>query len=214
MRKRYHGGWGVALGLWFLPWIVGTDVPDVAFEVAAAEGAAAVVHVADVEEHGGSGGFGGGVGGVGVLDDDVRALGLAEVDLVGLGREFGGGCAVVDGAEHDHAVAEGELGVHDGVAWTHVDGLLLEAEGAGEPVDGGEGVAVAEPRDDGGGAGFGLVAHGVKDAPFGVRWSWRKRKFVVGFRDMPTPSPPGGYPLGKILRFSDIRFFVFVKSSI
>src|SRR6266851_5535355 len=165
MRKRYHGEWGVALGLWFLPRIVGTDVPDVAFEVAAGEGAAAVVHVADVEEHGGSGGFGGGVGGVGVVDDEVRALGLAEVDLVGLGREFGGGCAVVDGAEHDHAVAEGELGVHDGVACTHIDGLL---------------------------------AHGVKDAPFGVRWSWRKRKFVVGFRDLPTPSPRG-YPMGKIL---------------
>jgi hypothetical protein len=22
-----------------------------------------------------------------------------------------------------------------------------------------------------------LVAHGVKDAPFGARWSWKKRKF-------------------------------------
>ena len=78
------------------------------------------------------------------------------VDLVGLDHEFAGGGAVVDGTEHNHAVAEGELGVGDGIVWAHVDGLLLEAEGAGEPVDGGEGVAVTEGRND----GFGLVFHG------------------------------------------------------
>jgi hypothetical protein len=158
MEERYHVE--RALRVLLLPWIVGADVPDVAFEVAAGEGAAAVVHVLDVEEHGGSGGLCGGVDGVGVGDDEIGALRLAAVDFVGLGHEFAGGGAVVDGAEHDHTVAEGELGVGDGVAGTHVDGLLLEAEGAGEPVDGGEGVAIAEPRDEGGGAGFGLVAHG------------------------------------------------------
>jgi hypothetical protein len=160
MEERYHGERGAALGVLLLPGIVGTDAPDVAFEVAAGEGAAAVVHVLDVDKHSGSGGLCRGVDGVGVGDDEVGALRLAAVDLVGLGHEFAGGGAVVERTEHDHAVAEGELGVGDGVAGAHVDSLLLEAEGAGEPVDGGEGVAVAEPRDDGGGAGFGLVAHG------------------------------------------------------
>ncbi len=121
------------------------------FEVAAGEGAAAVVHVADVENHLGTGGFGGRVNGIGVGDDEVDALGFAEADLVGLDHEFAGFAAVIDGAEHDHAVAEGKLGVHDGfVVGTEVDGLLFEAEGGDEPVDGGEGVAVAKAWDDGG----------------------------------------------------------------
>ena len=97
---------------------------------------------------------------VGVGDDEVDAFGVAEADLVGLDHEFAVFAAVVDGAEHDHAVAEGELGVHDGgVVGAEVDGLLFEAEGSDEPVDGGEGVAVAKAGDDGGEAGFGLVAH-------------------------------------------------------
>ncbi len=118
----------------------------------------------------GAGGFGGGVDGVGVGDDEADAFGLAEADLVGLDHELAGFAAVVDGAEHDHAVAEGELGVHDGgVVGAEVDGLLFEAEGADEPVDGGEGVAVAEAGDDGGAAGFGLVCHGGKSA---MGWGW------------------------------------------
>ena len=149
------------LRLGSVPGIVGADAPEVAFEVAAGEAAAAVVHVADVEDHLGSGGFGGGMNGVGIVDYEVDAFGFAEADLVGLDCEFAGLAAVVDGAEHDHAVAEGELGVHDGfVVGAEVDGLLLEAEGGDEPVDGSEGVAVAEAGNDGGAAGFGLVAHG------------------------------------------------------
>jgi hypothetical protein len=131
----------------------------VAFEVAAGEGATAVVHVADVEDHLGSGGLSGDVDGVGVVDDEVGAFGLAEADLVGLGHEFAVVAAIVDGAEHDHAVAEGELGVGDGVVGAKVDGVFFEAEGADEPIDGGESVAVAEAGNDGGAAGFGLVAH-------------------------------------------------------
>ena len=152
------------------PGVVGADAPEMTFEVAAGEGAAAVVHVADVEDHLGAGGFGGGVDCVGVGDDEVDAFGFAEADLVGLDHEFAVFAAVVDGAEHDHAVAEGELGVHDGgVVGAEVDGLLFEAEGADEPVDGGEGVAVAEAGDDGGAAGFGLVGHGSKSVTW-VGW--------------------------------------------
>ena len=136
MRKKYHAkrAAGGGSGAIFLsggglggPRVVGADAPEVAFEVAAGEGAAAVVHVADVEDHLGTGGFGGGVDGVGVVDDEVDALGFAEADLVGLDHELAGLAAIVDGAEHDHAVAEGELGVHDcGVVGAEVDGLLLK----------------------------------------------------------------------------------------
>jgi hypothetical protein len=162
-----------------------------AFEVAAGEGAAAVVHVADVQDHLGAGGFGGGVDGVGIGDDEVAAFGLAEADFVGLDHEFAELAAIVDGAEHDHAVAEGELGVHDGgVVGAEVDGLLFEAEGADEPVDSGERVAVAKAGDDGGAAGFGLVAHGVKSVT-----GWRGCLGKNGertFEGTSPPSPPGG----------------------
>lgn len=57
---------------------------------------------------------------------------------------------VFAGAEHDHAAAEGELGVGDGVVGAGVDGLAGEAEDAAKPVDGGVGVAVALAGDDGG----------------------------------------------------------------
>ena len=97
--------------------------------------------------------------------------------FVGLGHEFAEFAGVVDGAEHDHAVAEGEFGVHDGlVVGAEEDGLFFEAEGAGEPVDGGERVAVAEAGDDGGGAGFGLVGHGEKGAPLGC---WTRLSGVI-----------------------------------
>ena len=146
----------MALRGWLLPGIVSTDAPDVAFEVAAGEGSTAVVHVPDVEQHGGPGGLCGGVDGVGVADYEVGALGFAVTYLVGLDGELAVLAAVIDGAEHDHAGTEGELGVGDGIFGAHIDGLLLEAEGADEPVDGCEGVAVAEGGND----GFGLILHG------------------------------------------------------
>jgi len=151
------------MGLFYVPGIVGADVPEIAFGVAAGEGTATVGLVGDVEDDGGAGGFGGGVDGVGVVDDEAGGFGLAEADLVGMDHEFAVGVGVValrgDGAEHDHAVAEGELGVHDGVVRAEVDGLFFEAEGLDEPVDGGEGVTVTEAGDDGGRAGSGWRVH-------------------------------------------------------
>ena len=149
------------------------------FGVATGEGSAAVVHVADVEDHGGAGGFGGGVDGVCIGDNEVDAVSVAEVDLVGVGHELAELAAVVDGAEHDHAVAEGDLGVHDRfVVGAEVDGLLFEAEGSGEPVDGGEGIAVAEAGNDGGAAGFRLVRHSEFECGIGNGVvSWKNRWF-------------------------------------
>jgi hypothetical protein len=170
---------GGCRGLRLGPGIVGADAPEVAFGVAAGEGAASIGHIGYVQDDLGFGGFGCGVDGVGVVDDEAGALGAAEADLVGLDDELVVGGAFFRfgyGAEHDHAVPEGELGVHDGdVVRGEVDGLPFEAEGLDEPVDGGEGVAVAKGGDDGGAGGFGVVrrvwrgCHGRKDA---IGWGW------------------------------------------
>jgi hypothetical protein len=163
------------LRLGSVPGIVGADAPEVAFEVAAGEAAAAVVHVADVEDHLGSGGFGGGVDRVSIVGDKIDAFGLAEADLVGLDHELAELATVVYRSEHDHSVAEGELGVHDGfVVGAEVDGLLFEAEGLDEPVDSGEGVSVAKAGDDGGAAGFGLGGLGCHGLIMPYGW-WRCR---------------------------------------
>ena len=81
-------GFGRFRGLAASPGIVSTDAPEVTFEVAAGEAPAAVVHVVDVEDHLGPCGLCGRVDGVGIGDDEVRALGLAMADLVGLGDEL------------------------------------------------------------------------------------------------------------------------------
>ena len=150
------------MGLFSVYWLFGdpgvvcSDAPEVAFKVAAGEGAAAVVHIANIEDHLGSGGLGGGVDLVGVVDDEVDAFGLAQADLVGLDHEFAEFATVIDGTEHDHSVAEGKLGMHHGfVVRAEEDSLLFEAEGADQPIDSGEGVAVAQAGDDGGAASFG-----------------------------------------------------------
>jgi len=122
----------------------------VAFEVSTGEVAATVVHVTDVDDHLGAGCLCGGVDGVGVGDYEVGARGLAEADLVGLDHELAAFAAVVNGADHDHAGAEGELGVLYGfVVGCDEDSLFFEAERGDEPFDGGERVAVAEAGDDG-----------------------------------------------------------------
>ena len=120
------------------------------FEIAAGEGAAAVIHVPNVDDDLGAFFFCGGVDFVGVGDDEVDAFRLAESDLVGLDHELSVLASVVDGAEHDHASAEGELSVSDGVVCAHVGGVLFETEGSNEPVDCGDSVAVAKAGDEGG----------------------------------------------------------------
>ena len=141
---------------------------------------------------------------VGVAHDEVDAFSLAEADLVGLDHEFAVFASLVGGAEHDHAVAEGELGVHDGgVVGAEVDGLLFEAEGADEPVDGGERVAVAKAGDDGGAAGFGLVVHGVRVS---LRLVWRLGKNGgLCCRAVGVPPSPRGYLGRKILVFNGLQ---------
>ena len=53
-------------------------------------------------------------------------------------------------AEHDHAGAEGELDVGDGVVRAFVHDVAREAEGVAAPVDLRVGVPVAKAGDNGG----------------------------------------------------------------
>jgi hypothetical protein len=122
----------------------------VTLDVTAGKGTAAMVHVADIKDDLGSRLPGGRISGIGIGYDEIDALGLAETDLVGLDHELGIFAAVIDGAQHDHAAAVGHLGVCDGVIRPHVNGVLLKAKGAGQPVDCGKCVAVAEAGDESG----------------------------------------------------------------
>ena len=139
------------MGLFYVPGIVGADVPEIAFGVAAGEGTATVGLVGDVEDDGGAGGFGGGVDGVGVVDDEAGGFGLAEADLVGMDHEFAVGVGVValrgDGAEHDHAVAEDELSVHHAGPLTHVNSVFFESQRLTEPFDCPQAIVIAHARD-------------------------------------------------------------------
>jgi hypothetical protein len=168
---------GSRSGLRFGPGVVAADAPEMAFRVAAGEGAASVGHIGYVEDDFGVGGFGCGVDSVGVVDDEAGALGGTEADFVRLGDEFVVGTRILfrfgNGAEHDHAVAEDELGVHDGgVVRAEVDCVLLEAKGLDEPIDGCEGVPVAKAGDDGGATGLGVIWHGKGMLLDGAWLSW------------------------------------------
>jgi hypothetical protein len=75
----------------------------------------------------------------------------AEVDADARGAEVVGGVLEVvrAGADHDHVVAQPQLGVRDGAVGVVVAGEDLEAEGALEEVERGARVAVHESRMDG-----------------------------------------------------------------
>src|SRR4051812_19511039 len=114
------------------------------FKIAAGKGTTAVIHVANVEDDLGAFFFRRRVDLVGVGNDEVDAFRLAESDLVGLDSELSILASVVHGAKHDHASTKGELRMSDDVVFAHVDGVLFETEGADEPVDCSESVAVAK----------------------------------------------------------------------
>src|SRR3954468_2550358 len=113
--------------------IVRAEGPPVALEVLRAVLPRAVVRVLERPDDARAGRRRPRVMGVGVGDDDVDAVGPAVVAVL---------------AEHDEAVAEAQLGMVHGAVVAAVGGLLLEAEAAHEPVDGGVRVAVAEGGED------------------------------------------------------------------
>jgi len=131
-----------------LPGIVGAEVPDVAFEVAAGVAAAAMALVVNVEDDLSAGGFGSSIMRVAIGDNDVAALRFGATDFVGLLHQFAK-FVVLDGAEHDHAAAKVELCMGYGVVFGGNDEVFLETEGVAEPFNCGGSVAIAHAGDDG-----------------------------------------------------------------
>jgi len=131
-----------------MPGVVGAEIPDVAFEVAAGVTTAAVAFVVDIKNDLGAGGFGASVMRVAIGDDDVAALRFCAADFIGLLHQFAE-FVVLDGSEHDHAAAEIELGVGDGVVLAGDDEMFFESERVAEPVYCGRGVAITHAGDDG-----------------------------------------------------------------
>lgn len=175
-----------------LPWIVGADAPEMPLKVATGEGSATVIHIADVENHLGAGGFGSGVDGIGVIDDKAGSLCLAKPDLVGLDCVFAVLGAIRRRAEHNHSIAEGELSMHDsGVIRAEIDGLFFETEGADEPVDSAERVAVTDRRDDSGAAGFSWGHHGFKNVRRWREMSWKNRRESVAHLELEADESRG-----------------------
>jgi hypothetical protein len=122
-------------------------VPDVPFGIAAGEGLAAIVFALEFYNHLCPGSLRFGVHGVSIGDDEVGCLCLRTANFIRLFHDACRRRSVVDRADHDHAVAERELSVHDDIAGASVDRLFLEPEGSAQPIDHLYGVSVAETRD-------------------------------------------------------------------
>lgn len=133
-----------------LPGIVAPDTPDMPAGIAAGKAASAIVLVRQRNQDLRTGLYRALMHGVGIVDGEVNGLRLAPADLVGLGEQGAVGGVGANRAEHDHAVAEGELGVGDRVVLAVDDQVPLEAEDGAQPVDGSVGVAVAQAGDNGG----------------------------------------------------------------
>ncbi len=142
---------GCGLGLPILldraPRIERPEAPDVAFEVAAGVSLAAPVAGVDVEDE-----FGAGFQGPRLVCERIRhehitGLGFAVVRLRRLHHVRVEGRAA-DRAQHDHAVAAGELGVADGAVRILDQAVLFETEGTAQPGGRGAHVLVAQGRHD------------------------------------------------------------------
>src|SRR5215467_2530951 len=92
-----------------LPGIVSTEIPQMAFQIAAAVEAATVILVSNLHDNLGSSRFGAGIVRIGIVDDDVGTLRPGAADLL---RRLDPApeLVVARRTEHDHAVPEDQLG--------------------------------------------------------------------------------------------------------
>ena len=139
---------------------------ELALGVADGEEASAIELLLEFHDDVRAGGFHSLVMRLDIADDNKGALGE---EGVGVGGDDDVAGVVPIGAEHDHAVAEFQLGVGDAACAVRDDEMALEPEDVAEPVDGGEGVAVPHAGDD---AGFQvcLVHRGLLESVGIERW--------------------------------------------
>jgi len=106
-----------------------------AFQIAAGECSAPIIHVSDIHDNFRSGGLRLLVDYVAVGDDQAGRLGFYFADFVWLSEELAVWGPVDSGTHHHHAVPEGKLRVGDRAVGIGIDGLFFKAEYLAEPFD-------------------------------------------------------------------------------
>src|SRR5271157_5964794 len=130
-----------------LPGIEGSNIPNVSLGIAAGECLTAMVLLCQIDHHLGACHLGAGVDGIYVGYDKIRSLGLCSADLIRLLQQLRHWRPTDDRADHDHAVAESQLGMHHHTVSTGINGLLLKPECPAQPIDHLDRISIAEPRD-------------------------------------------------------------------
>src|SRR5690606_18406600 len=110
-----------------LPRIVAAEPPQVALGIATCVTRAAVLLLRILVDDLGTGGHGALVVRLAVRDDHARTLRLAAVRLVRL-HDVATELVVAHRADHDHAVAEHELGMRDAAVLVVIHRVLRETE--------------------------------------------------------------------------------------
>ena len=116
------------------PRIVGAEIPQMPLRITARVEAAPVILIGNLHGDLGPGGVRPRVMRIGIVHDHVGALGPGPAHLL---RRLDPLAKFVGArrAEHNHAVAKGELGVRDGPVLAGYDKVLFESEGLAQPID-------------------------------------------------------------------------------
>src|SRR5262249_20229269 len=107
--------------------------------IAAAESAAAVVLVLDVDHNFESGRLGSNITSMSIRDDEVGLLGFFPTDICWL-AVIPAVFVIRDRAKHNHSVAEAELRMRYRAVRAFINGVPRETKHFAKPVDGGFGV--------------------------------------------------------------------------
>ena len=120
-----------------------------AFEIARAVPASAVILVLERHDNLRSCAYSAGVVRVSVVDDGVDSMCAPTASRVRHGHVALAELALTVRSDHDHAIAEFQLGVDDLAVGILVDGVLLETERACQPFDRSVRIAVTQARNKG-----------------------------------------------------------------
>src|SRR5262249_60882317 len=125
---RWHDFQQVAvssLRLLDFPRVVGAKTPEMSFKITTCKASTAVIFVFDIQHDPGTGSFRSSIKRVGVRNDDIRALGLGSAHFVRLPHQPAE-LRIQNRSEHDHSVAEAQLGMDNGVALAGHYKMLLK----------------------------------------------------------------------------------------
>src|SRR5688572_21152690 len=103
------------------------EAPNMTFKIAAGKSAAAVIFGFDIEQDFGASRLGSLINRVGIGDDHINGLSCAAANFIGLLHVLAE-VGVALRAQHDHAIAESKLRVHDLAVVAWIGGAFFEAE--------------------------------------------------------------------------------------